>query len=99
MNNMQNLVQQAQRMQHEITKKQEEIYKMTFVGESEWVKVTMTGKKLITRIDITYNGDLNEEKDMLADMITIAINDGFKQIENEIEKKLGSYSKQLSGLM
>lgn len=97
--NMQNLVAQAQRMQKEITKKQEEIYKMTFVGESEWVKVTMTGKKTIVRIDITYAGDLNAEKEMLSDMITIAINDATKKIEKEIEKKLGAYSKQLGGLM
>ena len=97
--NMQNLVAQAQKMQKEITKKQEEIYNMTFIGESEWVKVTMTGRKVIVRIDITYTGDLNEEKEMLSDMITIAINDAMKKIEKEIEKKLGAYSKQLGGLM
>ena len=34
--NMQNLMAQAQRMQKDITKKQEEIYKKTFVGKSEW---------------------------------------------------------------
>ncbi len=97
--NMQNLMAQAQRMQKEITKKQEEIYKMTFVGESEWVKITMTGNKKITRVDITYTGDLNEDKDMLADMITIAMNDCLKKIDKEIENKLGAYSKQLGGLM
>ena len=97
--NMQNIVAQAQKMQREITKKQEEIYKTTFIGESEWVKVTMTGNKVIVRIDITYTGDLNADKDMLADMITIAINDALKKIEKEIEKKLGAYSKQLGGLM
>jgi hypothetical protein len=96
--NMQNLMAQAQRMQKEITKKQEEIYKSTFIGESEWVKVTMTGKKEIVKVDITYTGDLNEDKDMLSDMITIAMNDAIKKIEREIENKLGAYSKQLGGL-
>lgn len=97
--NMQNLMAQAQRMQKEITKKQEEIYKMEFVGESEWVRVTMTGRKEVVRIDITYTGDLNEDKDVLGDMMTIAFNDALKKIEKEIEKKLGTYSKQLGGLM
>ena len=97
--NMQNLMAQAQRMQREITKKQEEIYKSTFVGESEWVKVTMTGKRDIVKIDIVYTGDLNDDKDMLSDMITIAINDANKKVEKEIESKLGMYSKQLGGLM
>ena len=52
--NMQNLMAQAQRMQREITKKQEEIYKSTFVGESEWVKITMTGKRVIEKVEIVY---------------------------------------------
>lgn len=90
---------QAQRMQKEITKKQNEIYQTNFEGKSEWVTVTMNGKKEILKIDITYTGDLNEDKEMLADMITIAMNDAIKKIEREIEKKLGAYSKQLGGLL
>lgn len=97
--NIQNIMAQAQKMQKEITKKQEEIYASTYEGVSEWVKVTMTGKKTITKVDITYTGDLNENKDILADMITIATNDALKKIDKEIENKLGAYSKQLSGLM
>ncbi len=97
--NVQNIMAQAQKMQREITKKQEEIYKSTFVGESEWVKVTMNGRKQIIKIEITYTGDLNEEKEMLADMITIAINNGIQAIDKEIENKLGPYSKQLGGLL
>ena len=66
---------QAQKMQKEITKKQEEIYAMTFVGKSEWVDVSMNGKKMVMKIEIKYDGDINGEKEMLADMITIAINE------------------------
>lgn len=95
---MQSLMAQAQKMQREITKKQEEIYGSTFVGESEWVRVTMSGKKTIVKIEILYSGDLNEDKDMLADMITIAMNNAINKIEKEIENKLGAYSKQLGGL-
>ena len=51
------------------------------------------------KIEIKYDGDINGEKEMLADMITIAINDAHKQIDKEIEQKLGVYSKQLGGLM
>ena len=97
--NMQNLMAQAQRMQREITKKQEEIYKTKFTGESEWIKVIMTGDKKIEKIDILYSGDLNEEREMLEDMIVLAINDALKKIEKEIDSKLGVYSKQLGGLM
>lgn len=97
--NIQNIMAQAQKMQKEITKKQEEIYAMTFIGKSEWVDVYMNGKKMVTKIEIKYDGDINGEKEMLADMIIIAINDAHKQIDKEIEQKLGVYSKQLGGLM
>ncbi len=97
--NMQNLMAQAQRMQREITKKQEEIYNKDFIGKSEWIEVVMSGNKTIKKITITYDGDINSDRDMLSDMITIAINDAIKKIEKEIEDKLGMYSKQLGGLM
>ncbi len=97
--NMQAIMAQAQRMQKEITKKQEEIYNTTFTGESEWVTVTMTGHKKLVKIEIKYTGDLNEDKEMLSDMITIAINSCIDKIDKEIETKLGAYSKQLGGLI
>ena len=97
--NMQNLMAQAQRMQKEITQKQEEIYKMSFVGKSEWVNITINGKKEVEKVDIIYSGNIDDDREMLADMITIALNDAQKQVEKEIEAKLGMYSKQLGGLM
>ena len=96
--NMQNLMAQAQKMQRESSKKQEEIYEKNFVGSSEWVDVTVTGRKSIVKIDFKYDGNINEDRDLLADMITIALNDAFKKVEEEIESKLGVYSKQLGGL-
>ena len=90
--NMQNLMQQAQRMQKDIEKKQKELYSQTFAGESEWVKVTLNGKKELLSLDIVYTGDLNEDKEMLADMINIAIKDAHAKIEQELNNKLGVYA-------
>ena len=39
--NMNNLMAQAQKMQKDIQKKQDELNNMTFVGESEWVNITL----------------------------------------------------------
>lgn len=97
--NIQSVMAQAQKMQKEILKKQEEIYNTTFEGKSEWVTVTMDGKRNIKKVDITYAGNIDEDRDMLGDMITIAINDANKKINKEIESKLGAYSNMLSGLM
>ncbi len=96
---MQNIIAQAQRMQQEIMKKQEEIYKSSFVGESEWVRVTINGKKEVQKVEILYSGDLNDDKEMLSDMIAIAMKNAINSVNKEIEKKLGAYSSQLGGLM
>ncbi len=99
MNNMQNIMAQAQRMKRDITKKQEEIYSTNYTGTSEWVEVVFNGKKDLISMNIKYDGDLNEDKDMLQDMITLAIKDAFNKIEKDISDKLGVYSSMLGGLM
>ena len=97
--NMNNLMAQAQKMQKDIQKKQEEINSMTFIGESEWVEVTLTGNKSIVKVYIKDKKTMDEEDlECLEDMIKIAINDAYKKIDNEIEKKLGMYGKLAGGL-
>lgn len=97
--NMNNLMAQAQKMQKDIQKKQEEINSMTFIGESEWVEVTLKGDKSIVKINIKYKKTMDEEDlECLEDMIKIAITDAYKKIDNEIEKKLGMYGKLAGGL-
>jgi len=96
--NMQNLMQQAQRLQREITKKQEEINKKLFPGKSEWIEVVFNGKKEINKFTILKNGDITaDDKEILEDMILLAIKDSFAKIDQEIEEKLGQYSS-MSGL-
>ena len=97
--NMQNLMAQAQRMQKEITKKQEEIYKTEYVGQSEWIEVKINGKKEVLSVKIKYDGDLNEDKEMLGDMISLALKDAITKVEEDITKKLGMYNSMLGGLM
>ena len=97
--NMQQLMQQAQRMQIEITKKKEEIDNETFEGKSEWVSITFNGKREILSFKITKDGVIDEDdKEMLEDMIMLAIKDAFSKIDKETESKLGQYAS-MSGLM
>lgn len=97
--NMQALMQQAQRMQKDMTKKKEELNKKTFVGTSELVEVTFTGDKKLVSVNIKQDGNLDEEdKEILQDMFVIAVNDAMKQIDKETENMLGAYGSQLSGL-
>ena len=97
--NMNNIMAQAQKMQKDIQKKQEEINSMSFIGESEWVEVTLKGNKTVEKIFIK-NKNISDEDDLecLEDMIKLAINDAYKKIDSEIEKKLGMYGKLAGGL-
>lgn len=95
--NMQQIMQQAQRMQRDITKKKEEIDKMEFLGKSEWVEIVFNGKREIKSFKILKDEIYVDDKEMLEDMIMIAIKDAFSKIDKESESKLGSYAS-MSGL-
>lgn len=97
--NMQKLMQQAQQMQRDITSKQEKINSEIFEGESEWVKITINGKKEIKKVEIKYEGSIDEDKEMLEDMLTIALNNAFEKVNKKTEEELGSYGNMLNGLM
>ena len=97
--NMQNLMAQAQKMQRDITKKKEEIDKMEFFGKSELVDVKVNGKKEV--LSINFKGIDSLDKDdleALEDMIKIALNNAFEQVDNETDKQLGSYGSNFGGL-
>ncbi len=95
--NMQQIMQQAQRMQRDIIKKKEEIDKMEFLGKSEWVEIVFNGKREIKSFKILKDEIDVDDKEMLEDMIMIAIKDAFSKIDKESESKLGSYAS-MSGL-
>ena len=95
--NMQAMMQQAQKLQREIMKKKEEVENQLFPGKSEWVEVVFNGKKEIQSIKITEENAI-DDKEMLEDMILLAIKDSLKKADEEMDKKLGQYSS-LGGLM
>lgn len=97
--NMQNLMVQAQKMQRDITKKKEEIDNTIFEGKSEWVTVEINGKKELQKVTITYSGTIEaDDKEILEDMIKIAINKAGEKVDKEIESKMGAYGAGLGGL-
>ena len=96
--NMQQIMQQAQKMQRDITKKKEELDAMEFTGKSEWVEITFNGNKDVKAFKILKDGTIdNDDKEMLEDMILIAMKDAFSKIDKETENKLGQYAS-MSGL-
>ena len=97
--NMQAMLRQAQNLQKEMMKAQEEINKATFVGENGLVKITMTGDKKVEKVELQKEADLSvEDLEMLEDMILVAVNDAISKIEKTTEEKMGKYTKGIPGL-
>ena len=98
--NMNNLMAQAQRMQKDIERKQQEIYGTEYTGSSELVDVVLTGGKKLKSVKFKKMENFDaDDLDILEDMVKIAFNDAVKKIERDIESKLGMYGKQLGGLI
>ena len=98
--NMQAIMAQAQKMQKDIQKIQEEINNTEYESTSQAVYIRANGKKEI--LDVKIDKGIIEDPDdidALEDMIKIAINDVFKQIQKDTETKLGAYAKGLNGLI
>lgn len=98
--NMQNLMAQAQKIQKDIQKKQDEINSTVFSTKNEFVEVEMYGSKKIKKIKILKD-TLNDAEDIetLEDMLQLAFNESVSKIEQEKEKKLGAYANGLNGLL
>ncbi len=97
--NMQAMLRQAQNLQKEMLKSQEEINNMTFSATNGLVKVTMKGTRKLEKVEIEHEDALEKEDvEMLEDMIVVAVNDALNQIDKITEEKLGKYTKGMPGL-
>ena len=98
--NIQNLMREAQKMQKDLLKTQEELNKTEYTGESSIVSVVVNGNKEVKSIKINMEEDLTiDDIEMLEDMIMVAINDAMKKVDSDKEKKMSKYGSALSGLM
>ena len=88
---MGNLMKQAQKMQEQMAKAQEEIAKMEVTGESGagLVKVVMTGNHNVRRVEIDPSL-MEDDKEMLEDLIAAAINDAARRVEETNAEKMGA---------
>lgn len=95
--NIQALMKQAQTLQKDMMKAKEEIDNMIFTGTSSFVSVEVKGTKEILKVIIDNNDITSDDKEMIEDMLVIAINDAFKQIDKVTEQKMGKFSNMMPG--
>ena len=93
--NIQNIMAQAKKMQSDLQKINKEIEDTIFEGSNGLVHVEMNGKRQITKVVL----DDVEDKEMLEDMILLAVNDAVAKIEKVRDQKLGKYTNGMGGLL
>ncbi len=92
--NMQALLKQAQKMQEEMQKAQEEITNSEFEGTSGGgaVKVTVSGDKFVKMIELEPEIVDPEDIEMLSDLITAAVNEALRKVDDMTKEKMGAFS-------
>jgi DNA-binding YbaB/EbfC family protein len=89
-NQLAGLMKQAQAMQDNLKKAQDELALIEVEGQSGagLVKVTMTCKHDVKRVVIDPSL-LADDKDMLEDLVAAAFNDGIRRAEEVSGEKMG----------
>ena len=90
--NINALMQQAQKMQQQMQKKQKELESKEFEFSSNGgaIKIKMLGSKQMTSLEIEEDLIDPSEKEMLQDMLMVAVNEAIEKINEEMESVMGS---------
>ena len=83
------IMQQAQKMQDNLKKAQEELGSIEVLGESGGglISILMTGKREVRKVSIDPSL-LGEDKDMLEDLVAAAINDAVHKVSKMRKEKM-----------
>lgn len=83
------IMQQAQKMQDNFKKAQEELALMEIQGESGGglITIVMTGKREVRKVRIDPSL-LGEDKDMLEDLVAAAVNDAVHKVNKMKKEKM-----------
>ena len=84
-----NLMKQAQKMQADMQRAQEELANMEVTGQAGggMVKVVMTGRHDLKRVNID-DSLMSDDKEMLEDLIAAAVNDAVRQLEQTSQERM-----------
>ncbi|HKD70381.1 MAG TPA: YbaB/EbfC family nucleoid-associated protein [Candidatus Binataceae bacterium] len=89
--NLSNLLQQAQALQEKLKQLQEEAASKTVEAQSGggMIKVTVDGSMQVRRIEIDPSLLASEDKAMLEDLITVAVNEGLRRAQSLVAEEMG----------
>lgn len=91
MANMQGMMKKVQKMQQEMLKMQEELKNRTVEATAGGgaVTVVVTGRKTVEKVTIAPSAVDPEDVEMLEDLVTTAINEAMRKVDEMTEKEMG----------
>ncbi|MGB1238422.1 MAG: YbaB/EbfC family nucleoid-associated protein [Pseudomonadales bacterium] len=87
---MGNIMKQAQKMQEDMQKAQEEVARHEVTGEAGagLVTLVMNGRHDVKRVDID-DSLMGEDKEILEDLLAAAVNDAVRKVEAHSKEQMG----------
>lgn len=91
------LMRQAQQMQADMQKAQEELAGLEVTGSAGggMVSVVMSGKHEVRRVSIDSTM-IGEDREMLEDLIAAAVNDAVRKVEQTVQEKFSGIAGGMS---
>ncbi len=98
--NMNNLMKQAQKMQRQMEESQKELETKEVTGTAGGgaVKVTVSGKKEVTKVELDEEVVDPEDIEMLQDLVMAATNEALRQIDEISQAEMSKLTGGLGGL-
>ena len=94
---MGNLMKQAQKMQEDMQKAQEEVANLEVEGQAGggMVKVVMNGRHEIRKV-ILDDSLMQDDKEMIEDLLAAAVNDAVRRVEQQTQEKMAGVTAGLN---
>ncbi|MDO9190604.1 MAG: YbaB/EbfC family nucleoid-associated protein [Sulfurimicrobium sp.] len=91
------LMKQAQQMQDNMKKMQEQLASVEVEGQAGagMVKVVMTCRHDVKRVSID-DSLMTEDKEMLEDLLAAAVNDAVRRVEQTSQEKMSGFTSGLN---
>ena len=94
---MGNLMKQAQKMQEDMQKAQEEVANLEVEGQAGggMVKVVMNGRHEIRKVTLD-DSLMQDDREMIEDLLAAAVNDAVRRVEQQTQEKMAGVTAGLN---
>ncbi|MDR9433583.1 MAG: YbaB/EbfC family nucleoid-associated protein [Spiribacter sp.] len=91
-----NMMKQAQRMQEQMQKAQEELAEMEITGQAGggMVSVVMNGRHEVRRVNIDES--VYDDREMVEDLIAAACNDAVQRLEQVTQERMSNLTEGMN---